>query len=688
MVGSGEYLVLGLIGKGGFGEVYKARYTGEGGFSRIVALKILKPARIAGREIQQISSRLRDEARLLGLLHHQNIVHVDRLVRLNGLWTIVMEYVEGLNLKQLMAFEQIPAPCALKIAKDVALALHTAHTAHGLDGRPLGLLHRDIKPANIQITIHGGVKVLDFGIAKACFSQREAKSENLLMGTRRFMAPERAWNVDTPAGDIYSLGLVLLQMLTHGSSARLGPLTCNCPADKGRIEKLLGVGARELLHPGLVELLAGMLNAEHQERPTAQEFVRRCETIRRELQGPPFNDWATSRVKDILSRLEPLPKSEMEGVYLSAEYADSQNSLIHQPALAGSSPNWRNDGAGNPVYPREQDTSDQDTTAKGPPPTTFSRIGPNRVEQPGSPEMSSHRDESPASESTGDSAGYHHPPRSQQEHPPARATLHEEGPAVMGSTGSNARFPHVWPVLFFILAMLALSLVFILYYHRSDESLVHLQAPGTPGLTRQEPSTASTGRSIPTGTQVLETRGGDSPGPQPAAAPHSRASLVSSPKTSPAPTVQGKDREAAHSAGASSSAKESSSRVDAPTSPAAIETKTASRTKQTEPGAGSSLEGAHSQDPASSTSTRDYTAPEALPPNQSLVKVTGGATSVLLKGASGKEYTGNSFVPPGSYKGLAYFKEFPEPVEFSFRVNAGIDITVHCDAVFVSCDVE
>ena len=119
------YRVLEAVGKGGFGTVYRAEMLGPGGFTKPVALKVLNPGMA---EEHGIAERLRDEARLLGMLQHRSIVWVDGLLQLNGRWTVVMEFVEGVNLRQLLKTGgPLPVGCALDIVQQVAGAFHYAY---------------------------------------------------------------------------------------------------------------------------------------------------------------------------------------------------------------------------------------------------------------------------------------------------------------------------------------------------------------------------------------------------------------------------------------------------------------------------------------------------------------------------------------------------------------------------------
>ena len=205
------YQILGVLGKGGFGTVYKAELLGEGGFKRTVALKVLN-ADMEGME--DVARRLRDEARLLGLLRHRAILGVDGLVRLNGRWTVVMEFINGADLARVSAYAKIPLGPSLELIGEVASALHVAYTTPNADGVPMGLLHRDIKPQNVLLTAAGEIKVLDFGIARAEFSNREAKTQSVLYGSVAYMAPERLDFEELHEGDVYALGVVFYVILT------------------------------------------------------------------------------------------------------------------------------------------------------------------------------------------------------------------------------------------------------------------------------------------------------------------------------------------------------------------------------------------------------------------------------------------------------------------------------------------
>src|SRR6202049_3593400 len=196
----GAYEILALIGKGGMGEVYKARDTRLG---REVAIKV---------STEQFSERFEREARAIAALNHPNICQLYDV----GPNYLVMELVEGVEPKGPLPLEE-----ALPIARQIADALEAAHEKN--------IVHRDLKPGNIKIKSDGTVKVLDFGLAKIGGTPT-AKAEDsptlsiaateagMILGTAAYMRPEtaRGREVDKRA-DIWAFGVVLYEMLTGRS---------------------------------------------------------------------------------------------------------------------------------------------------------------------------------------------------------------------------------------------------------------------------------------------------------------------------------------------------------------------------------------------------------------------------------------------------------------------------------------
>ena len=197
--------ILELIGHGGMGAVYKAR---QPTLNRIVALKVLP--RDAGMD-PKFAERFAREARALASLSHPNIVALHDFGETDGLFYFVMEYIDGVNLRQALERGSFSPSEALEIVPKICDALQYAHEE--------GIVHRDIKPENILLDRRGRMKIVDFGLAKLLTAAGE--SANLtatrqVVGTPHYMAPEqveRPLEVDHRA-DIYSLGVVFYEMLT------------------------------------------------------------------------------------------------------------------------------------------------------------------------------------------------------------------------------------------------------------------------------------------------------------------------------------------------------------------------------------------------------------------------------------------------------------------------------------------
>jgi predicted Ser/Thr protein kinase len=208
--------ILAFLGKGGMGAVYKAR---QPVLDRLVALKILPPQAAGG---PGFAERFNREARALARLNHPNIVAVHEFGQAGGSPFFIMEFVDGLTLRQLEHTARLSPDEALRIVPQICEALQYAHDE--------GIVHRDIKPENILIDKKGRVKIADFGIAKiiACqpgradlpvsleFGSAPPPGPTGVIGTPHYMAPEQ---VETPQkvdhrADIFSLGVVFYEMLT------------------------------------------------------------------------------------------------------------------------------------------------------------------------------------------------------------------------------------------------------------------------------------------------------------------------------------------------------------------------------------------------------------------------------------------------------------------------------------------
>jgi len=296
------------VASGGFGSVYLAKVIHPDGFSRLVAIKLLHRKWSANDEI---ASRMRDEARLLGWLRHRNIVDVMDLTMIDGRSAVVMEYLDAVDVRVviedcLKRGDRIPLRAAIDVCAAVASALDAAYNRPPFAGeKPLRVIHRDIKPSNIMVDGQGQVKVLDFGVARAEFDAREAKTAELSFGSLEYMPPERLFfEPESPASDIYSLGATLYEML---ALQKLGKAKLRQGEQERFIEErfedllsshaVASEEAEDLLH----DLLKDMLAFDENDRPSAADAVTRLRAFGRQLSSDAAEEWAERVVPSLVA---------------------------------------------------------------------------------------------------------------------------------------------------------------------------------------------------------------------------------------------------------------------------------------------------------------------------------------------------------------------------------------------------
>src|SRR5215470_3353123 len=277
----GSHEITGVLGKGGMGEVYRAR---DLKLKREVAIKIL-PAEFA-RDVDRVS-RFQREAEVLASLNHPNIAAIHDLQEANDTRFLVLELVEGETLADRLQRGPIPVAEVLRIGKHICEALEAAHEK--------GVVHRDLKPANVKITADGRVKVLDFGLAKAMENapvsgtlsnsptlSLAATQAGVILGTAAYMSPEQAKGFEVDArSDMFSFGSVLYEML------------CGRPAFQG--DTMAEILASVLVRDPDFSLLPPNLN------PRIHELLQRC------FQKIPKRRWQA--VGDLRAELDTVAKA-------------------------------------------------------------------------------------------------------------------------------------------------------------------------------------------------------------------------------------------------------------------------------------------------------------------------------------------------------------------------------------------
>ena len=214
----GRYELLERMGTGGMADVYRAASVGSQGFRRVVVIKRVRRALAGSPEILGL---FRDEARISTLLNHPNIVQVHDFGRVDGVPFLAMEYVQGRDLRAVLRAladtgrRMKPSTAAL-IGRQVAQALHYAHTLRDPDHQHFQIVHRDINPTNLMIARSGMVKLLDFGVAKASVHAGKAQTDPpAIKGKLSYLSPEQALcHVLDGRSDVFSLGVTLWEMLT------------------------------------------------------------------------------------------------------------------------------------------------------------------------------------------------------------------------------------------------------------------------------------------------------------------------------------------------------------------------------------------------------------------------------------------------------------------------------------------
>ncbi len=213
-----RFELVSTLGRGGMAEVFLGWMNSVGGLRRKVAIKRILPELIQ-KQSKLFQQMFVDEARLAFQLEHDNIVRVYDVGQTSNTFFIVMEYIEGFDLKSMMEKLRakntiFPLGVALYIALQVCSGLGYAHSLCGDDGQPLGLIHNDISPPNILVGRHGDVKVADFGLSDAR-SNDVATPEGMIKGKFAYISPESTQNPPriTTRSDIFSIGIVLWEML-------------------------------------------------------------------------------------------------------------------------------------------------------------------------------------------------------------------------------------------------------------------------------------------------------------------------------------------------------------------------------------------------------------------------------------------------------------------------------------------
>lgn len=269
-----RYQIVDRIDVGGMAEVFRGKAISLDGYEKPVAIKRVLPQLAAD---PRFVNMFLDEARLSLALSHANIVSVFDVSRAGETYFIVMEHVDGANLKTLMEIARagqrpFSTPIAVQICIEVCKALAYAHDRKAADGSKLSIVHRDVSPPNILISREGEVKMTDFGLAKAA-SQVESTDPGIVKGKYGYLSPEAANGLEVDArSDIFSLGIILWELLA-GRRLFAGEtdLATLQRVQEARVPALAPLCVD--LHPELESIVRRALAADRDKRyATAREF--------------------------------------------------------------------------------------------------------------------------------------------------------------------------------------------------------------------------------------------------------------------------------------------------------------------------------------------------------------------------------------------------------------------------------
>jgi serine/threonine-protein kinase len=266
-----KYTLLSHLAIGGMADVFLAQHKGPAGFEKECVIKRILPHLGMDQDFVQM---FLDEARIAARLSHPNIVQIFDLGQVDGDYFLAMEFIDGVNLEQVLDAERAAGtgalrwPLAVRIVADVAAGLDHAHKSCDSAGRPLGLVHRDVSPSNIMISWGGVSKILDFGIAKAVVSsvKRSRTEVGTIKGKIPYMSPEQLQGLPLDGrSDVFSLGVILYESLCGSRpfpADTAGQLTMQILHDEPRPLELL----REDVPQGLRAIVTRALAKRPEDR--------------------------------------------------------------------------------------------------------------------------------------------------------------------------------------------------------------------------------------------------------------------------------------------------------------------------------------------------------------------------------------------------------------------------------------
>ncbi len=327
-----NYQILARLATGGMAEIFLARGTSGTGVERYVVLKRI--LRDRANDAQLVKMVL-DEARLASQLQHPNVAQVYDIGKLGDSYFFTMEYVHGETVRALLhrarsLRRDLPANVILTVIAGAAAGLHHAHERLGHDGRPLGIVHRDVSPSNLMVSYEGGVKVVDFGVAKAENRVQETRS-GTVKGKIAYLSPEQCrGNPVDRRSDLFSLGIVFWEMLTierlYKRNSDFENMTAIVTEDP-----VLPSSRKPNISPELERICMRMLAKDPNDRyQTADELVEALEEASPRI-GAMISSSAVGRlVRDMFGQ-RPEPWLEMDSTTIEMPQPDPGLTVTSEP---------------------------------------------------------------------------------------------------------------------------------------------------------------------------------------------------------------------------------------------------------------------------------------------------------------------------------------------------------------------
>ncbi len=278
--------IVQIVASGTFGHVCVVRETTT---DRLYAAKVLRPTH---HHNPKILTRLRDEAKVLARLDHPNIVGLHEIREIEGQPVLLLEWVRGAPLdlvRQRSPHGRMSPPDVLEVVWTTVNALLAAWTSIDPEtGASMGVIHRDVKPSNLLLTAEGNLKLVDFGIAKGDFADRETETVSVVLGADGYVAPERLDGApDSPSGDIFALGCVAYELM---SADRIGVSLFREGYEKsvqGHLVRLRPEGFDLRSARALTDLIEAMTSYDPADRPDHLAVRAAVEDLLRGIPWPP-----------------------------------------------------------------------------------------------------------------------------------------------------------------------------------------------------------------------------------------------------------------------------------------------------------------------------------------------------------------------------------------------------------------